>query len=139
MAQVAMPFLEARDGFCENRPFECVFIRAPIVEKILPIVAGRQEGEFARQDTVVAPARSPEDAAAEEQMLQPVEVMAKVLGRSANLEPKHDTKSFGEDLGDIVAVTQGNVFGTSFHPELTDDARIHIWWLKQVRDSLQLD
>ncbi|OTA63253.1 SNO glutamine amidotransferase [Hypoxylon sp. EC38] len=34
--------------------------------------------------------------------------------------------------GDIVALRQDNVFGTSFHPELTDDIRIHVWWLKQV-------
>jgi 5'-phosphate synthase pdxT subunit len=33
---------------------------------------------------------------------------------------------------DIVAVRQGNVFGTSFHPELTGDVRIHVWWLRQV-------
>ena len=37
----------------------------------------------------------------------------------------------GED-GDIVAVRQGNVFGTSFHPELTGDERIHAWWLEEV-------
>lgn len=34
--------------------------------------------------------------------------------------------------GDIIAVRQGNVLGTSFHPELTEDARIHEWWLKEV-------
>ena len=37
--------------------------------------------------------------------------------------------------GDIVALRQGNVFGTSFHPELTDDARIHEWWLGQIEES----
>ncbi|KAK1836395.1 PdxT/SNO family [Podospora conica] len=37
--------------------------------------------------------------------------------------------------GDIVAVRQGNVFGTSFHPELTDDVRIHVWWLRQVVEA----
>lgn len=37
--------------------------------------------------------------------------------------------------GDIVAVRQGNVFGTSFHPELTDDVRIHVWWLGQVVEA----
>ena len=40
-----------------------------------------------------------------------------------------------EGEGDIVAVRQGNVFGTSFHPELTDDVRIHLWWLRQVVDA----
>ncbi|KAI0424508.1 PdxT/SNO family [Xylaria sp. FL1042] len=38
--------------------------------------------------------------------------------------------------GDIVALRQGNVFGTSFHPELTDDVRIHVWWLDQVVKAL---
>ncbi|MCE9557737.1 MAG: pyridoxal 5'-phosphate synthase glutaminase subunit PdxT [Armatimonadetes bacterium] len=30
----------------------------------------------------------------------------------------------------IVAVRQGNRVGTSFHPELTDDVRLHEWFLK---------
>jgi 5'-phosphate synthase pdxT subunit len=42
-----------------------------------------------------------------------------------------------EGVEDIVAVRQGNVFGTSFHPELTDDVRIHVWWLRQVVDALR--
>lgn len=32
----------------------------------------------------------------------------------------------------IVAVMQGNVLGTSFHPELTNDIRMHVWWLQEV-------
>ena len=39
--------------------------------------------------------------------------------------------------GDIVAVRQGNVFGTSFHPELTKDQRIHVWWLGEVIKALE--
>ncbi|KAI1748423.1 PdxT/SNO family [Xylaria castorea] len=39
--------------------------------------------------------------------------------------------SNGEE-DNIVALRQNNVFGTSFHPELTDDVRIHVWWLGQV-------
>lgn len=31
--------------------------------------------------------------------------------------------------GKVVAVRQGNLLGTSFHPELTDDRRIHEWFL----------
>ena len=42
-----------------------------------------------------------------------------------------------DEQGDIVAVKQGHVFGTSFHPELTDDARIHVWWLRQVVDTVR--
>lgn len=38
---------------------------------------------------------------------------------------------------DIVAVKQSNVFGTSFHPELTEDVRIHVWWLRRVVEALR--
>jgi 5'-phosphate synthase pdxT subunit len=42
-----------------------------------------------------------------------------------------------KEKGDIVAVRQGNVFGTSFHPELTGDVRIHVWWLRQVVEAVR--
>lgn len=42
-----------------------------------------------------------------------------------------------DDKHDIVAVRQRNVFGTSFHPELTDDTRIHEWWLRQVLEAVR--
>ncbi|KAK3988485.1 PdxT/SNO family [Cladorrhinum sp. PSN332] len=42
----------------------------------------------------------------------------------------------GKEQEDIVAVRQGNVFGTSFHPELTEDVRIHVWWLRRVVEAL---
>lgn len=32
---------------------------------------------------------------------------------------------------DVVALRQGNVFVTSFHPELTRDRRLHEWWVGQ--------
>ena len=32
--------------------------------------------------------------------------------------------------GKTVAVRQGNLLATSFHPELTDDVRVHEWFLK---------
>jgi 5'-phosphate synthase pdxT subunit len=31
--------------------------------------------------------------------------------------------------GEVVAVRQGKLLGTSFHPELTDDTRLHEWFL----------
>lgn len=34
-------------------------------------------------------------------------------------------EAIAEHEGQIVAVRQGNVLGTSFHPELTDDTRLH--------------
>ncbi|KAI9679641.1 MAG: hypothetical protein M1829_001603 [Trizodia sp. TS-e1964] len=37
-----------------------------------------------------------------------------------------------EGEGAIVAVRQGNVFATSFHPEYTPDTRVHVWWLRRL-------
>ena len=38
----------------------------------------------------------------------------------------------GDARGAIVGVRQGNVFALSFHPEETDDDRVHRMWLRQV-------
>jgi len=32
----------------------------------------------------------------------------------------------------VVAVRQGPILGTAFHPELTADNRLHEWWVKEV-------
>lgn len=37
------------------------------------------------------------------------------------------------DDGRVVAVEQGNVLGTSFHPEMTEDHRFHSYFLDRVR------
>ena len=95
---LALPFLNELEGDAaeiSSRPFRAVFIRAPVVESILP----RREG------------------AAE------VEVLATV---------KHGAVG-GEDR--VIAVRQGHIFGTSFHPELTDDPRFHSWFVDIVRQS----
>ncbi|WP_139230637.1 MULTISPECIES: pyridoxal 5'-phosphate synthase glutaminase subunit PdxT [unclassified Leifsonia] len=38
------------------------------------------------------------------------------------------------DDGRVVAVEQGNLLGTSFHPEITGDTRFHEYFLQRVRD-----
>lgn len=40
------------------------------------------------------------------------------------------TQIIAEYQGKIVAVKQGKIIGTSFHPELTSDIRLHDWFLK---------
>ncbi len=40
------------------------------------------------------------------------------------------TKVLAEYKGNIVAVKQGKIIGTSFHPELTSDVWMHQWFLK---------
>lgn len=115
-----------------------MFIRAPVVEKILPNREGIQVEENQREGTVVAPSRQALDQVAREAMENHVEVLAKLPGRAARLAATTGVDIDAEkDSGDIVAVKQGNVFGTSFHPELTDDPRIHLWWLRQVQDAVK--
>ena len=40
-----------------------------------------------------------------------------------------DVQPLAEVDGNVVAVKQGNILGTSFHPELTDDTRLHEYFL----------
>ncbi len=42
------------------------------------------------------------------------------------------TVAAGPDAGRIVAVRQGNVVATSFHPEITDDDRVHRYFVELV-------
>ena len=135
-AELALPFLGTNDGNGHIKPFNGIFIRAPVVEKILPVVQGEQANENATDATVVAPSRGPKDEMSE-RVLRPVEVMATLPGRSRILGDRLAAMGLEDEAGDIIAVRQGNVFGTSFHPELTQDVRIHVWWLQQVKDMTQ--
>lgn len=121
-----------------RHPFNGIFIRAPVVEKILPTKEGIQIEENMRDDTVVAPSRSVVDSLARQAMgNHRVEVLAKLPGRAPRLVAEGDGRlNSDKETGDIVAVRQGNVFGTSFHPELTDDPRVHLWWLRQVLEAV---
>lgn len=42
----------------------------------------------------------------------------------------------GEGRREAVAVQQGNIMATSFHPELTDDTRWHCYFLKMCMNQL---
>ena len=46
-----------------------------------------------------------------------------------------DVEPLAQRNGHGVMVRQGNVLGTSFHPELTQDDRVHAYFLQMVRDS----
>lgn len=117
-------------------PFPAIFIRAPIVETVLPHQKGIQTAEFEREDTVVAPSRQVKDAAAEAATAETVEVLATLSGSASHIATQGRDINPDQEAGDVVAVRQGNVFGTSFHPELTGDARIHAWWLQQVQAAV---
>lgn len=87
----------------DGKPYPGVFIRAPVVEEIL--------------DTSDSPQ---------------VTVLAKLPGRVNKMKAGMSQANTKEDSGDVIAVRQGNVLGTSFHPELTKDERIHVWWLREI-------
>ena len=141
-----LPFLKelSRDPSTKNNssPFRAIFIRAPVVERVLPIVTGEQVEEAALIDTITAPSMKPLDSSAARLVNQQVEILAalpkrrvKESGRAS--ETDNAESAVNIEAGDIVAVKQGNVFGTSFHPELTADPRIHMWWLKQVLEVVE--
>ena len=122
-AELPLPFLDEGEG--EGR-FHSVFIRAPVVERVLPPNAAAASAalQTTTSGTVTAPPRQETKAA--------VEVLGRLPGRAKALKDQTTTaEQLGEE-GDIVAVRQGNVFGTAFHPELTGDGRIHAWWLREV-------
>ena len=133
-AEIDLPFLDA-GKLGSNAPFPGVFIRAPVVEKILPPVTGEQLSEAQLKDTVVAPARETGKQTGEKAR-NIVEVLARLPGRSQLLKDKFGMLGLEDESGDIIAVQQQNVVGTSFHPELTQDVRFHEWWLRQVKETV---
>ena len=109
--------------------FHSVFIRAPVVERVLE--GGRVEGSGEQEGVISAPALKETKAK--------VEILGRLPGRAKALRDQSVTaEELGEE-GDIVAVRQGNVFGTAFHPELTGDARIHAWWLREVVRAVEAE
>ena len=136
VADLNLPFLQDVDNRSDhtNPPFPGIFIRAPIVEKVLPYVEGEQIAER-REETVIAPSRKAEDSKAQKAISKDVQVFGTLPGRARKAASSHSSLDAEAEEGDIIAVRQGNVFGTSFHPELTDDIRIHVWWLTQLIES----
>jgi 5'-phosphate synthase pdxT subunit len=51
-----------------------------------------------------------------------------------------DVQVLGTVNGDVVLVRQGNILGATFHPELSDDRRVHEMFLQMVsRDDNDLE
>jgi len=111
-----LPFIEHAEI-----PFHAIFIRAPIVESILPNTPSTGSDE-----QMTAPSRKPQGEAEASLLSNKVEILAQLSD--------HVTDKVGEVGGPnvrAVAVRQGNVVGTSFHPELSEDLRLHRWWLEK--------
>ncbi|KAI5306613.1 hypothetical protein KEM56_000081 [Ascosphaera pollenicola] len=132
VTDLPLPFLSDK---ADEQTFTAVFIRAPVVETVLPHKEGVQTEEEHNEGLIVAPSRQAADEAAKSAMSESVAVLARLTQHKSEGQGQEEGSS--DAPGEIVAVKQGNVFGTSFHPELTDDSRIHMWWLKDVLDSVK--
>ncbi|EPS41342.1 hypothetical protein H072_4760 [Dactylellina haptotyla CBS 200.50] len=130
---LSLPFLE------DSAPFYGFFIRAPIVEQVLPPTTLESSLENNTTETITAPSKNPINAVAAS-FTSPDEV--KILGRlpPSKLTTTQEDSNLGVNPaeGRIVAVEQGNCFGTSFHPELGSDIRIHKWWLEKVLEKVEM-
>lgn len=133
VTDLELPFLaSSQTGPTREDPavFPAVFIRAPVVDALLT-------GEVRSIDRKAYGLCLPEPAPGgrTQGSERPVEILAILPGRHASNEKAmvgDGAPMSQKGTGDIVALQQGNVFGTSFHPELTDDIRIHEWWLNEV-------
>ncbi|PKS05570.1 hypothetical protein jhhlp_008088 [Lomentospora prolificans] len=113
VSDLDLPFLNdggAANGTGAGAKYSGVFIRAPIVEEVLKPA---KEGDSAEN----------------------VEILAVLPGRTNKATTGGDAAE--DHARDIIAVRQGNILGMSFHPELTQDERIHAWWLKQVIEATE--
>ncbi|CRK30997.1 pyridoxal 5'-phosphate synthase subunit PDX2 like protein [Verticillium longisporum] len=110
-------------------------IESFVADLELPFLGGDEQQQPARPFSGVF-IRAP----VVEAVLDPaaVETMARLPGRKTRAGIDRPSESDGDaEAGDIVAVRQGNIFATSFHPELTDDIRVHVWWLGEVAKYLE--
>ncbi|KAI1765410.1 SNO glutamine amidotransferase [Hypoxylon sp. FL1150] len=131
-----LPFLSQKDDGARPAPFPAVFIRAPVVDHVLTTEI---ESIDDKMESTAAEVAVPAPGDQRENSKGKVEILATLPGRHASNKAAV-AATVGADAeavspkgaGDIVALRQGNVFGTSFHPELTDDIRIHVWWLEQI-------
>lgn len=90
---------------------------------------GRQVDSFEQEIDLVGLAGGPVHAVfIRAPWVQDIGPQVSVLGRVSGAAPDGAA-------GRIVAVRQGNLLATSFHPELTGDGRIHAYFCDMVRNT----
>lgn len=111
--------LDKFSGGLKNCEFSCLFIRAPVIKKILPI---NSENHDENNDDVFV-----------EHDFENGIVRAVELDKNNKSVPEILLKiNENEENELIVAIKQDNIFGTSFHPELViGDYRMHKWFLDE--------
>lgn len=113
-----------------DEPFHAVFIRAPWVEKV-----GADVEVLATLPSEALPpsGKSPTSSAGSWSI-------SGTRGRESSTNPaaggaQSQYENLGSRMARIVAVRQGAVMATSFHPELTNDDRVHRYFVDVVRSS----
>ncbi|GME92325.1 unnamed protein product [[Candida] boidinii] len=105
-------------GDLKGTEFSCLFIRAPVIKKILfrdSVSHDNKEDNFAEHDFENGIVRAVE---LDKNNKSVPEILLKINENGEN------------EL--IVAIKQDNIFGTSFHPELViGDYRMHKWFLDE--------
>ncbi|KAI8957513.1 pyridoxine synthesis protein PDX2 [Daldinia sp. FL1419] len=141
VTDLELPFLSQEGAGSQATPFPAVFIRAPVVDQVLTddITSVDDKAENIVPEVTTADVKTQAQAPQGK-----VEILATLPGRhasnkaaAASIEGADAQSVALKGVGDIVALRQENVFGTSFHPELTDDIRIHVWWLEQIAKSYE--
>lgn len=89
----------------EKEEFRALFLDAPIIGPITSSGKGKQP---------------------------PIEILARLPTRFSAPQDQGSICDQEATDGIIVAVKQSNVLGTSFHPELSRDVRMHVQWLNDV-------
>jgi len=56
-----------------------------------------------------------------------------VFIRAPKLKPKADVQRLANCKNDVVMLRQNHMLATSFHPELTDDVSIHLYFVKMCK------
>lgn len=94
--------------FGEGEQFKALFLDAPVVRSVVSARSASADGNE-------------------------VKVLAQIPTRGAGLgEPSTHGSKDANGASLIVAASQGNIWGTSFHPELGSDTRFHEVWLRLV-------
>ena len=109
-------------------PFHCIFIRAPIVAEFLSIEQLSRKLSFGSLADRVQAVKITQSSSESVEVKREVEVLAKLPEELA----VGGSSGAGNAATKVVAVRQGHVFGTSFHPELTDDLRLHQYFLEKI-------
>ncbi len=113
-------------------PLSAVFIRAPWVEQVGPQARPLASIVTAPARMVTAPAGSA--TAAVGIAMAPARIATAAAG---SVTARVRAADGGPHAGRVVAVRQGRLLATSFHPELTDDRRLHEYFCNMVKETIR--